>query len=104
MCLSLLGLASSSSAFADNYRVKVKRIGPESASGDVIIQVKPAAGEKGFSGKARFMLAGNDPGTDRSMATLLTAVSLNADVIVDVTSTPSFYDIQVINAVSLIVP
>jgi hypothetical protein len=100
----LLGLALSSNALADRFRIKVNRIGPESGSGDVIIQIKPGKNEDEFSGKARVMLLGSDPGTNRAMATLLTAVTLGAEVIIDVTNPPSYDDIQVINSMSLVAP
>ena len=102
--MALLGLVFSSNALADEFRIKVKRIGPESGSGDVIIQIKPGNKENGFSGKANVMLLGSDPGTNRAMATLLTAVTLGAEVIIDVTNPPSYDDIQVINSMSLIAP
>jgi hypothetical protein len=102
--LALLGLALTTTAQADNYRVKIKRIGPESASGDVILRIKPGANETGFTGSANAMLTGDDPGTNRALATLLTAVTLGAEVLIDVTNPPSFDDVQVINSISLIAP
>lgn len=102
--LALLGFALTTTALADNYRVKINKIGPESTTGDVIIQVKPGTNEVEFSGKARVMLVGSDPGTNRALATLLTAVTIGAEVIIDVTNPPSNDDIQVINSTSLIAP
>ena len=102
--LALLGFALSTNALADNYRVIIKKIGPESASGDVIIQVKPGNNEDGFTGKANVMLVGTDPGTNRAMATLLTAVSLNAEIIINLANPPSIDDIQVPTRVTLIAP
>jgi len=101
---AFLGLVLSGNVLADDFRVKIKKIGPESGSGDVIIQIKPGSNEDEFSGKARVMLLGSDPGTNRAMATLLTAVTLGAEVIIDVTNPPSYDDIQVINSMSLIAP
>ena len=102
--LAVLGFALSTNALAETYRVKIKRIGPESTTGDVFIQVKPGKNEDAFTDKARVMLAGTDPGTNRATATLLTAVSLQAEVFIDVPNPPSFDDIQVITSVSMIVP
>ena len=93
-----------SNALADNFRVSIKRITTEPVSGDVIIQVKPGTNEEEFSGKARIMLLGSDPGTNRILANLLTAVALKAEVIIDVTNPPTYDDIQVINSASLIAP
>jgi|GEM_PF-3930022 len=102
--VAFLGLVITATAVAGNYRVKIKRIGPESASGDVIIKVRPGTNEKDFTGNANVMLMGDDPGTNRAMATLLTAVTLGADVIIDVPDPPSINDIQVINSLSIIAP
>jgi len=104
LVLSLLGFALSSNALADNYRVKIKTIRPEAATGDVIIQVKPGTNEKNFTGKARVMLVDGEPGTNRLMATLLTAVSLNTEVIINVTNPPSYEEIQTVISTSLIAP
>ena len=101
---AFLGLVFTTNALAANYRVKIKRIGPESASGDVIIKIKPGTNEKDFTGTANVMLSGDDPGTNRAMATLLTAVTLGVDVIIDVPDPPSFSDIQVITSLSMIAP
>ena len=101
---ALLGLALTTTALADNYRVKIKRIGPESASGDVIIRIKPGTNETDFTGLANARLIGSDPGTNRALATLLTAVTLDAEVVIDVANPPSYDDIQVINSISLIAP
>lgn len=102
--LAFIGLVICSNALADNFRVKIKRITTEPVSGDVIIQVKPGTNEEEFSGKARIMLLGSDPGTNRTVANLLTAVALKAEVIIDVTNPPTYDDIQVINSASLIAP
>jgi len=102
--LALLSTAFSTNVLAQNYRMKVKKVRVESASGDVILQVKPGNKEKNFSGKARVMLIGTDPGTNRAMATILTAVSLQAEITVDVANPPSYVDIQVISSTSLVAP
>ena len=102
--LALLGFALTTTALADNFRVKIKRIGPESGSGDVIIRIKPGTNETDFTGTAKVMLIGSDPGTNRALATLLTAVTLGAEVIIKVTNPPSIDDVQVINSIGLIAP
>ena len=104
MGLAFLGLVMCSHALADNFRVRIKRITTEPVSGDVIIQVKPGTNEEAFSGKARVMLLGSNPGTNRTLANLLTAVALKADVIIDVTNPPTYDDIQVIDSASLVAP
>jgi hypothetical protein len=102
--IALLGFVLTANAVAGNYRVRIKKISPESASGDVIIKIKPGTKEKGFSGTASVMLSGTDPGTNRAMATLLTAVSLGADVIIDVPDPPSYDNIQIITSLSILAP
>ncbi|RLA03406.1 MAG: hypothetical protein DRQ45_02960 [Gammaproteobacteria bacterium] len=102
--LAVLGLALSANVLAESYRVKIKRIGPESATGDIIIQVKPGSNEDAFTGKALVMLEDTDPVKNQAMATLLTAVSLNAEVIIDVPNPPSFNNIQIITSTTLIAP
>ena len=102
--LAMLGFALSTNALAESYRVKIKKIGPDSATGDVIIQVRPGSNEDAFTGKALVKLADNDLGTNRAMATLLTAVSLNAEVIIDVPNPPSLDNIQTITSTTLIAP
>ena len=104
LCLAFLGCVLSTNALAENYRVKIKRVGTESASGDVFIRIKPGRNETGFTGTANAMLLGSDPGTNRGLATLLTAASLKAEVIIDVINPPSYGDTQVINSITLVVP
>ena len=102
--LAALGFVLSTNALADKYRVKVQRVSSDTATGDIIIRVVPGTNENDFSGKALVMLLGNDPGTNRAMATLLTAVSMNAEIVIDVLNPPSFGDIQVIANMTLIAP
>ena len=101
LILILLGFVLATNALADKYRVQIYRIGPESATGDIIIRVKPGKSEDSFIGKALVMLVGTDPGTNRALATLLTAVSLKTEVIIEVSNPPSS-DIQVITSLSLV--
>jgi len=102
--VAFLGFVITATAVAGNYRVKIKKVGPESASGDVLIKIKPGTNEKDFTGAASVMLMGDAPGTNRAMATLLTAVSLGAEVIINVPDPPSYDNIQIINSLSIIAP
>jgi len=102
--MALLASAMCTNALADNYSVKVKKVRSDVTTGDIVIQVKPGTSEKNFTGKARVMLSSNDLGTNRALATLLTAVSLNTDVIVDVPNPPSYGDIQAISSLSMVAP
>lgn len=100
----LLSLVLCSGVMADTFRVKVKRVTAEAGNGDIIIQVKPGSGETDFTEKSRVMLVGTDPGTDRAMAVLLTAVSLNTEVLIEVANPPSFNDVQIVTSLSLVPP
>ena len=104
LVLALLVFMLPASVLADSYRVIVKRVATESATGDVIVRIKPGKNEKDFSDTADVMLVGSDIGTNRSLATLLTAVSLGAEVIIDVPNPPSSDDKQAVTSVSLIAP
>lgn len=103
-CLTSYSLSFVSTAHADNFRVRIIRISSAPVTGDVIIQIKPGKNETDFTEKSRAMLVGSDLYTDRAMATLLTAISLNSEVIISVTNPPSFDDIQAITNIKLIVP
>lgn len=85
----LLMLAFIPSAHAEFYKVKIKKITPQSVSGDVLIEFKPGSTESGFSGKAKAMLLGTDLGTHESLAVLLAAVSLGTEAIVELGFVPS---------------
>jgi len=102
--LALLGFALSTNVLADNYRVIIKKISTESATGDIIVRIKPGKNEKDFTGSADVMLVGSDIGASRALATLLTAVSVGSEIIIDVPNPPSLENIQAIISLSLIAP
>jgi len=98
----LLILALIPNALADTYKVKIYKIAPKSDSGDVVIQFKPGKKEDGFSGKAKGVLLGTDLGTNKSLAVILTAVSMGKEVIVEVDSMPTNDIIQIINSTGFV--
>ena len=102
--IALIVLALTSNAYAEFYDVKIKKIASKSDTGDVVIQIKPGKEEDRFSGKARAMLLGTDPGTNKSLAVLLTAVSLGTEITIEVNDTPTFDIIQVITSTGLVAP
>jgi hypothetical protein len=104
LALAAAGLALSAHVHAANYAVKIKSVRVEAVSGDIIIQVKPGDSEKDFSGKARVMLLGSSTGTNRALALLLTAMSLNTEATINVTNPPTYDDIQTIDSISLSAP
>ena len=102
--VTLLSLLLSTDAYAEFYDVKIKKIAPKAVTGDVIIQFKPGAKENGFSEKSRGMLAGDDPGTNRGLGVILTAISLGTEVTIQMENPPSFDVIQVITSTSISTP
>ena len=65
---------------AETYNVKIQKISQKVESGDVVIKIKPAENEDGFTGKARVMILNTDYGATESLSTVLTAISMSADV------------------------
>ena len=94
----LLTLALIPNVQADKYRVQIKMVTPQSDTGDVVILFKPGKNEDGFSGKAKAMLIGTDLGTNKSLAVILTAVSMEKDVIIEVETMPTRDIIQIITS------
>ena len=106
LCLFALGMVVTTSSFAAPtwYTVKVTQIVPRSASGDVFVQFKPGASETRFTQTARGVLLGGDTGTNKVMAVLLTAITLNAEITILLDNVPSFANIQVIQSTGLVAP
>jgi len=96
----MLTLALIPGAYADTYKVIIKKITQKSDSGDVVLLFNP--GEKnGFSGKAKGVLLGTDLGTNKSLAVILTAVSMDKEVIIGMDAMPSNYVTQTITSVGM---
>jgi hypothetical protein len=95
-CIALLLLAFAPNAQAEFYKIVIKKITPQSVSGDVIIQFKPGRKEDGFSGKAKAKLLGTALGTNRSLAVLLAAVSLGTEAVIELPAVPSNDVVQTI--------
>ena len=89
---------------ADFYTAKITQVVPRAASGDVFVQFVPGTGETRFTGLARGVLVGTDTGTNKIMAVLLTAITLNADVTLLLDVVPSFATPQVIQSAGLKAP
>ena len=95
----LLTLALIPNALADTYKIEIKKITPQADSGDVELLFKPGAKEDGFSGKAKGVLLGTDLGTNKSLAVILTAVSMEKEVIIEVETMPTNDFTQTITSV-----
>jgi len=96
----MLTLALIPGAYADTYKVIIKKITQKSDSGDVVLLFNP--GEKnGFSSKAKGVLLGTDLGTNKSLAVILTAVSMDKEVIIGMDAMPSNYVTQTITSVGM---
>jgi hypothetical protein len=100
----LMAMALSTSAFAEKYRVQILKVTSVSDTGDVIIQFKPGGKEDGFDGRARAMLLGTDLGANKSLAIILSAVSLDAEVLIQVESPPTNDFVQVISSIGFSAP
>ena len=99
-----LSIFMTSNSFATWYTVKISQVVPRSTSGDIYVQMTPGAGETSFTGLARGIIVGSDPGAKELMAVLLTAISLQTEVTVDMDTTPSWDTPQVINSTGLKAP
>ena len=90
-----------SNVFAGNYEVKLIR-SKVLNTGEVVLQVRPGVSETYFTGLARLNIAADDPGKNAMYATILTAISLNKEVVAVATNHPSWESPQYIDAVSII--
>ena len=97
----LLTLALIPGAYADTYKVIIKMITQKTDSGDVVLLFKPGEKENGFSGKAKGVLLGTDLGTNKSLAVILTAVSMDKAVSLGMDAMPSTYVTQTITSVGM---
>ena len=93
-----------SNSFAGWYTVKITQVVPRADTGDVFVQMAPGAGEKRFTDIARGIIQGSDAGANKIMAVLLTSVSLDTEVTVDMDNTPAWNPAQIINSVGLKAP
>ena len=101
---ALCFMVTTNSFAADFYTAKITQVVPRAASGDVFVQFVPGTGETRFTGLARGVLLGTDTGTNKIMAVLLTAITLNTDVTLLVDVVPSFATPQVILSAGLKAP
>jgi hypothetical protein len=95
----LMTLALIPGAYADSYKVIIKKITQASDTGDVVLLIKPGEKEDGFSGKAKGVLLGTDLGTNKALAVVLTATSMEKEVIIEVETMPTSDVIQTITSV-----
>lgn len=101
----LLSLTFTTNSFADWYDVKILKISPRSASGDVFIQVAPGVNETKFTvDPSRVILLGTDKGTSTIMDLLLTAISLNSEVSISVARKPTWVNPQIVTSVGFTAP
>lgn len=98
LALSMLVVSNS---LAGWYSVKVVQVVPRADSGDVFVQLAPGAKETSFTGIARGIIQGSDAGANKIMAVLLTAVSLDTEVTVEMAATPAWDPAQIITSSGL---
>jgi len=96
-----LGLLLTANANAGWYWVKVKNVAPASVSGDTFVQFTPGIKPNGltetaFTGAARGIVSNGDAGANKVLAVLLTAISADANVLIQMTNPPAWTPSQVI--------
>jgi hypothetical protein len=96
------GLASNASAAW--FTVKVVQVVPRASGGDVFVQVSPGTGETAFTGVARGIIQGSDEGANKIMAVLLTAISMGAEVTIEMANPPQWNPAQIITSSGLKAP
>ncbi len=84
------------------YTVKITTLTPRSATGEVFVKFVPGTGEDRFSGTARCLIA-DDVGANRVLSVILTAVSLDTDVVLDLPEVPTNTP-QVVNGIGMTAP
>jgi len=104
-----LGLFLTANAHAGWYWVKVKNVAPASVSGDTFVQVLPGkkpngSNETAFTGAARGIISNSDKGANKVLAVLLTAISANANVLIQMTNPPAWTPAQVIQNAGIEAP
>jgi cell division protein YceG involved in septum cleavage len=90
LALAVLCLLLSTNALAVFYTAKIIQATPK-ADGTVTLQISPGTGETRFvEDPARVDINPSDAGANTMYATALTAISLAAEVRIDLASPPSF--------------
>ncbi len=99
-----LSLMLTANSLAANFTVKIAAVVPRAANGDVVVQFDPGTGETRFTERSRGLLLGDDIGTNKVMAVLLTAITLNSEVTILMDNAPTFKPVQVIQSAGLVAP
>jgi hypothetical protein len=87
------------------YEVNVVQVVPRMDSGDVVVQLSSATGAaNSFDGIARGLLVGTEPGTNKMLAVMLSAIALNTTITVDLANAPSSWPPQPILGTGLVAP
>ncbi len=100
--ITLSLMLTANSFAADFYVVKLAKVNPR-AAGDVFVQFDPGASETRFTERARGLLVGADPGSNKIMAVFLTAITIGSEVSLLLDNVPTFSDVQVIKSANLII-
>jgi hypothetical protein len=102
-CLIVSCLMFTANASAAWYQCIVYKALPRS-DGEVRLQLEPGTGETAFSGYVRMYIDTTQPGGKNMLATILTAISLGAEVTVQSENVPAWDPIEEITAVGLVAP
>ena len=84
------------------YQVNVVQVVPRMDTGDVIVQFRSTG--TAFEGIARGMLIGTEPGTNRMLAVMLSAIALNTPITVELNNAPAPWPAQPILGTGLVAP
>ena len=93
---------TSTNVYAGWYKGIITAVTPDS-NGNVVVNFLPGTGENRFTEKSRGRIYADQAGANTMYATLLTAISMNLEVTVNVVNIPSLAEIQEINGVALVV-
>lgn len=91
-----------SNATAGWYNASVTRVVPY-ADGSARVQILPGEGEDRFTGTARGEILAGDPGANKMLAVILTAISMTKEVSIWFTNDPSWEPVEQIKGVGLVV-
>ena len=93
-------LLAATSASATWYRCTITQVSPK-VDGSVAVQFLPGTNEQQFTEKSRATINPEDVGAKNILATILTAISLDKNVMISLAVAPSM-DYQDINGLSLV--
>ena len=102
-CLIVICFMFTANASADWYKCIVAKVVPWS-DGVVRIQLLPGTNETNFTGTVRLEIDTTQPGGKNILATILTAISLGAEITAESATVPAWNPIGECTGVGLVAP